>query len=386
MKWKNKGHEFDTAYENMKKLDKYYLFGAGQYGQQIYEVLNSEIMIAGFIDNDSKKQGGEYCQKPVYSFEKIKKEMGETTGIIITVSPNIHSTIAQQLKEYGLIEGKDFFDMAFFLTVYMSYKKNQTYISSISFLPSTRCNLRCEACLNFTPYMKHFDERPWDQIKADIDTFFSCIDYIMLFHISGGEPMLYPHMARLVEYIDNHYRKQIHTLRTVTNGTILPKSELLKALSEHNVEVTVDDYREAVPQSEETFKKLLVLLESYGITYEINKADEWIDLAPLTTDHSNWSEEKLQDKFERCHVPWQELREGKIYTCNYSSYAMVAGLTKLDKTEYFDLKTYTQDKQKELIEFRLGYSEKGYTEFCKHCSGYMDINPNIVPPAKQLER
>ena len=166
MKWKNKGHEFDSAYENMKKLDKYYLFGAGQYGQQIYEVLNSEIMIAGFIDNDSKKQGGEYCQKPVYSFEKIKKEMGETTGIIITVSPNIHSTIAQQLKEYGLIEGKDFFDMAFFLTVYMSYKKNQTYISSISFLPSTRCNLRCEACLNFTPYMKHFDERPWDRDQS----------------------------------------------------------------------------------------------------------------------------------------------------------------------------------------------------------------------------
>lgn len=386
MKWKNKGHEFDQVYENMKKLHKYYLFGAGQYGHQIYEVLNGEINIAGFIDNDSEKQGTYYCQKQVYSLDEIKKEMDQTTGIIVTVSPNTRRTIIEQLKAYGLEEGKDFFDMALFLTVYKAYEKNQAYISSISFLPSTRCNLRCEACLNFTPYMKRFDERPWDQIKADIDMFFSCIDYIMLFHISGGEPMLYPHMARLIEYIDSHYRDQIYILRTVTNGTILPKTELLKALSDLHVDVTVDDYREAVPQSEDTFKELLSLLEQYDIKYEVNKADEWIDLAPLTTDHSDWGETRLQDKFNRCHVPWQELRDGKIYSCNYASYAMVAGLTEVDETEYFDLSTYTPEKQKELIEFRLGYNEKGYMEFCKHCSGYVDINPNIVPPAKQLKR
>ena len=198
--------------------------------------------------------------------------------------------------------------------------------------------------------------------------------------------MLYPHMARLVKYIDDNYRDKIYILRTVTNGTILPKAELLQALSDHHVEVTVDDYREAVPQSEGTFKELLSLLQQYNITYEVNKVDESIDLAPLTTDHSDWSETRLQDKFNKCRVPWQELRGGKIYSCNYASYAMVAGLTQVDETEYFDLSTYTPEKKKELIEFRLGYNEKGYMEFCKHCSGYVDINPNIVPPAKQLKR
>ena len=29
----------------------------------------------------------------------------------------------------------------------------------------------------------------------------------MLFHVSGGEPMLYKHTADLIEYIDNYYNE-----------------------------------------------------------------------------------------------------------------------------------------------------------------------------------
>lgn len=386
MKWKNRGHEFDGVYDNIQKLDKYYLFGAGEYGEQICGLLEKELMILGFLDNDSRKQHTMYCGKMVYSLDEVEEKLDETTGIIVTVSPYTRLPVMQQLMQKGLAQDKQVFTMEMFMMVYAAYKNGKVYIPSISFLPSTRCNLRCEACLNFTPYMKHFDERPWEQIQADVDTFFSCIDYIMLFHISGGEPMLYPHMKKLVEYIDTNYRKKIHILRTVTNGTVLPKPELLDALAEHNVEVTVDDYREAVPDSVETFSKLLERLEKHQVKYEINKVDEWIDLAPLTTHHEDWSEQRLQNQFESCHVPWQELRDGKLFSCNYASYAMVAGLAKTDETEYFDLRSYTPEKRKELIEFRMGYNVKGYVEFCKNCSGYIDINPNKVEPAKQAAR
>ena len=39
MKWKNRGHEFDGVYDNIQKLDKYYLFGAGEYWEQICGLL-----------------------------------------------------------------------------------------------------------------------------------------------------------------------------------------------------------------------------------------------------------------------------------------------------------------------------------------------------------
>ena len=72
--------------------------------------------------------------------------------------------------------------METFLSVYYAYQLEKLYIPSISFLPSTHCNLNCEACLNFTPYLKHPMVRGWEEVKKDVDSFFECVDYIMLFH------------------------------------------------------------------------------------------------------------------------------------------------------------------------------------------------------------
>lgn len=385
MKWINKGHEFDHVYDNIKNKSVYYLFGAGQYGEAVYELIRDEIHIAGFIDNNKEKQKCGYLGIPVVSLEEIEC-MDKTVGIIVTVSPDTRLPIMQQLMIKGFVQGQNVFTMEIFMSVYYAYEKNKVYFSSISFLPSTRCNLNCEACLNFTPYMDKFDERPWEQITADVDKFFDCVDYIMLFHISGGEPLLYPRIAELIEYIDDNYRNKIHFLRTVTNGTVLPRPELLEKISKHRIEITVDDYREAVPESTDIFDNLLLMLEQYNIKYEINKAEQWIDLAPMTTRNEEWSEWRLGKQFDGCHVPWQELRGGKLYSCNYASYAVVAGIIEENEADTFDLKKYSDIELKELMEFRLGYNTRGYVEFCKRCSGYVDLNPNKVPPAKQMKR
>ena len=85
-------------------------------------------------------------------------------------------------------------------------------------------------------------------------------------------------------------------------------------------------------------------------------------------------------------MPWQELRGGKLYSCNYSSYAIVAGLSAEHPADSFDLRRWSPEQAKELMEFRMGYNERGFVEFCRHCSGYVDINPNKVTPAKQKKR
>ncbi len=385
MKWANKGHEFDAVYENIAKKKVFYLFGAGEYGEAVYQELKDKVNITGFLDNNEKKQACGYLGEKVYPLNHIDKENTDV-GIIVTVSPYTRKMLIQQLMTEGFRYNQDFFTMEVFMSVYYAYKRGELYIPSISFLPSTRCNLNCEACLNFTPYMKEAMVRSWDVVKADVDEFFRCVDYIMLFHISGGEPLLYPHLAELVEYIGTHYRHKIHFLRTVTNGTVLPKKEVLEALKKYRVDVTLDDYREAVPQFRERFQEIEVLFQKYEIPYEINKVDEWIDLAPMTTDHTDWTQHRLEKQFEGCHVPWQELRGGKIYSCNYASYAIVAGFIEEQEDEVFDLQSYDKSKVKELMEFRMGYNAKGYVEFCRRCSGYVDINTNIVPPAKQKER
>lgn len=384
MKWKNRGHEFDAVYEEMVERDEYYFFGAGDYGKQFLPIMSREITIKGYIDNNREKQGKEYQGYPCCSLNEIEFIPGKT-GIIITVSQMQRSAIIDQLKQAGYRQNKDFFIIEEFLSVYYVYKYGKVYFSSISFLPSTACNLKCKACLNFNPYAKEFYVREWDQIKKDIDIFFQHVDRIMLFHVSGGEPMIYKHIGEVIGYLYHQYGDRIDTLRTVTNGTVVPDDEILEQLARCDVEITVDDYREAVPQYNDNFAALLEKLEKYHIRYYINKVDEWIDLAPDRTDFSDWSEEQLQRHFDACCQSWQELRDGKLYSCNYDAYATVAGINAQPDDEVFDLQTMTQSQKKELVEFRLGFNAKGYTNFCRRCRGIGRSNPFKCQPAEQQE-
>lgn len=382
MKWTNKGHQFDEMYSHIEMKKSFYLFGAGDYGCQFYNVIKDEIGIAGYIDNSDKKQGTLVNGIMCYSLDDI--ETDENIGIIVTMSQIARVKPIEQLKAKGYRNGRDYFIIEEFLSIYFAYRHNQVYFSSISFLPSTACNLNCINCLNFNPFAKQFYVREWDDLVKDVDLFFSCVDRIMLFHVSGGEPMIYKHTADLIEYIDKHYGNRIDTLRTVTNGTIIPDDATLSKLSKCNVEITVDDYRESVPQFAARFDQLIQKLEDYKIKYYINKVDSWIDLAPEKTDYSGWTDAQLEKHREQCNQSWQELRDGKLYSCNYAAYATVAGIAgEQDLEEVYNLMDFTSEKKKELVEFRLGYTVKGYTNFCKKCRGFTLQNADEVKPAVQ---
>ena len=383
MKWKNRGHEYDDVYQRISEKKSFYLFGAGDYGKQFMHIFQSEIQIKGYIDNDSSMRGTMINGKPCNFLEDIS--LGRNEGIVVTMSQTARVSALEQLKTSGYKKNVEYFIIEEFLSVYHVYKNNKVYFSSISFLPSTICNLNCRHCLNFNPFAGQFYVREWKELVQDIDLFFSCVDRIMLFHVSGGEPMLYKYTADLLEYIDKNYGDRIDTLRTVTNGTIVPKEEILQKLSMCHVEITVDDYRDKIPQFRTQFDELIRRLEEYHIKYFINKADSWIDLAPERTDYTSWTEEKLIRHRENCNQSWQELRGGKIYSCNYAAYATVAGITgEQNLEEVYDLSAFSSDKKKGLVEFRLGYTTKGYTGFCRRCRGFTLENSEGVEPAVQL--
>lgn len=385
MRWKNKGHEYDEVYRQIASRERFYLFGGGDYGRQFLCLMQDEVCIAGFIDNNMAKQEQKIEGRMCVSLDQIS--LTDKEGIILTISQIGRAEIIKQLEEYGYRKNVDYFAIEEFLSIYYLYKYDKVYFLNVSFLPSTICNLQCRYCLNFNPFAKEFYVRDWDALKEDVDLFFSHVDYIMLFHVSGGEPMLYQHTADLIQYIDEKYGDRIGTLRTVTNGTIVPADETLEKLSKCRLEITVDDYREAVPQYNAKFDRLTDKLNEYQIKYYINKVESWIDLAPERTDYSALSEEQLIRHRSECTQTWQELRDGKLYSCNYAAYATVAGIAgEQDIEETYDLRAHTADKKKELVEFRLGYTEKGYTNFCRNCRGFTVHNTEAMQPAMQAQR
>ena len=383
MKWKHPGHEYDHVYENICRKKRYYIFGAGDYGRHLRTILEKEFDLIAFIDNSEKKQGTVIDGLSCIPFSQVKKN--EEIGIIMSVSQMQRGDIIVQLEQAGWKRNVDFFIIEEFLSVYYVYKYGRVYFLSISFLPSTACNLRCASCLNFNPYAKTFYIRSWEQIKSDIDAFFACVDHILLFHVSGGEPFLNRLLPDVIEYLDAQYGDRIDILRTVTNGTVVPSDELCARLAKTKVEVTVDDYRDAVPKYRENFPKLLDQFDKHHIPYTINKADEWIDLMPAKADFHDKDEAWMEQHFNACCQSWQELRAGKLYSCNYDAYATVAGIKPPQDDEVYDLTDFRPEKKKELVEFRLGYNKKGYTNLCRHCLGFGPMNTHKVAPAVQAE-
>ncbi len=157
MKWSNKGHEYDYMYQKISEKKSFYLFGAGDYGNQFFQIFEKKINIKGYIDNNIEKQLVKINQKHCYALEEIT--LAKDEAIIVTMSQIARVQPIEQLKNHGYNKDEDFFIIEEFLSVYHVYKNNMVYFSSISFLPSTACNLNCKNCLNFNPFAKQLDRK-----------------------------------------------------------------------------------------------------------------------------------------------------------------------------------------------------------------------------------
>lgn len=390
MKWQNKGHEFDVLGERFINDPHIYIYGAGDYGKKQYELLEWLEIECSFIDGNQKKQKEGYLGKRVLS--PIEFFLEGKKNVVLAAVPSYANEMKLILEEHGYEENVHFWTMEEFgrkvLPIYMSYVKNKVYMDSIVFLSTTVCNLNCDACLNFTSYNKQQRHETIEERKQTLDEYFRAIDYVRFMSYTGGEPLLYPQVDELLEYIGSNYSNQIFTLGMSTNGTIIPKDTTCEILKKYHFLVLLDDYSVYVEPSREIIPKIFEKLRGYNVSYQHNVGTDvyWIDFAPFETDNTYMSEDELIEYKKCCEVPYRELREGKLYSCNYASFAMKAGIQGEDSNDWYDLKSYVKENDKELIEFIMGYTEKGYVDFCKHCAGFLPINPYKKPVGRQIER
>ena len=393
MKWLNKGHEFDEIGKNFMGKETLYLYGAGLLGERLLKlfdkikVLQNEVV---FIDRDVDKQKCGYYGKRVISPDAFFQEEKENKLVIITASQKNTPDIEKLLLKGGYQKEITYFTyerfVNYYLPIYLLYAHDILYVSSQNIIPSTVCNLNCEACLNFTPYIKKHVIDDVNMVKKDVDSYFEVVDYIERLQISGGEPLLYDGLEELIAHIGRYYREKIFNFEVVTNGTIIPKESLLKILKKYNVLVYLDDYRCALPDGQQKYEAVKKLFIENEVCFVENTVDTWIDLKPYETNNGGMSKEELEKYFNRCAVPWSTIRGGKITSCNYAHYAAKAGIVADFESEYFCFEGLDRSKRKEFLEFRMGYSEKGYCNFCKRCAGWTSINPYCVEVAKQVER
>lgn len=384
MKWQNRGHEFDEI-GNIFKQNKDLLFlgdiDKALKMKECLSFLNANILIPAKDAMDS-----------------LDIDILGKTILIFGDYPSIEQFLISKnlIRDVNYFVIYNFYSKYFYdyensfimkyLSIFAVYAYDKVYISSNNIITTTVCNLNCTACLNFNPYIKKKQHSDIERLKNDIDIYFNKVDMVSMLHITGGETTLYPHQIELIKYINSNYRNKIIDLVMPTNGIREIPDELLESIKEANMTIQVDNYLDAVPEFENTYRKNLEKLEKYNIKSDIIPAGEfwnWAHVYPPRYDYSKLSDEENSKRYDYCGSVFSEIKNGTISGCCYHSFAETAGIVDYDENSLFNLKG--DINKKELIEFRLKYTKKGYTEFCKRCNGLNPLNKVVVKPAEQYK-
>lgn len=411
MQWTCKGKEMDAVWERLKGKKSIYIYGAGENGKYLHERIRflgrkeDNGPVCGFIDGARDKQGTQYLGCRVFSLEEALQTNQDELLILIAVSELNRPNVVKQLVVHGLVEGRDFINFLEFidtyLPVYAAYGFDKVYHRGVSYIPTRKCVLNCQHCVNFIPFVENPSDDPLEDVKEDLERFFACIDYVGMFSLAGGEIFLHKQYKEMFRYIGGHFRSQIGMLAVTTSTAIMPDDETFGIFKEYGFCIHVSDYRHALPGLAEKYDQFVKKLEEYGIEFILFEDHEWVDLGIFREGEALTEEADKRAWFDACGIPWSYYSDGKLWQCNWAGFTVMAGVREPCETDYYDLKTCTnesldpdgknhfvfqKEKRRELMEFGMGYTECGYVEMCAKCNGYLTVNHHYVPAAVQIPR
>ncbi len=220
--------------------------------------------------------------------------------------------------------------------------------------------------------------------KESADIFFSKVDYVKEFVLIGGEPFLYAYLAESIEYIGEKYRNRMSFFTITTNGTIIPKQNILELCRKYNVLIRISNYSKAVKRLEKKYEQLIDQLKESEVSYVLgDKEWKWMDYGFKTVDRK-WKEDELIQVFDKCKTLCREIRGSRYYYCVMARSVSENLKFDIGKEDYLDFKDLSEADKKIILEFQLGYSDKGYLDMCNHCNGADAVNYPI-PAAEQMK-
>lgn len=174
---------------------------------------------------------------------------------------------------------------------------------------SDHCNLQCKACSHFAPLVEREVFPDIEVYKKDIVRLHEICPNICSIVLLGGEPLLNP---LLVEYI--RISKEIYPdagVIIITNGILLfqMSDELIHAIKEHGVKVSISIY----PAMRDKAEDYQAFLEKRGINYEVKFYDKF---EKKLVKEPYFNGNRMVEGCQECVV----LRGGVINRCVMSMY------------------------------------------------------------------
>ena len=174
---------------------------------------------------------------------------------------------------------------------------------------TTRCTLRCRDCSQYIPLIKNPKDYGCDKTIESIKILTSHFGYdIIELRISLAEALIYKDLHIFLQKLRSI--KNIETIQVLTNGTVLPSTEVIDALvADRRILVRWSNYGETSSKAHE----LVEILNRFYIRYEVTNHIFWVKHQEMT--YQSLSKHELQDKFLNCFCRVPTLIEGKLYYC-----------------------------------------------------------------------
>ena len=214
MKWTNRGHELDAVGLQYAKIRNLYIWGAGLNGQECYNFLNwlkvDKDLEIQFVDSDEKIQKVGCCSKKVISpnelFSRLSCDDENSISVVVVAIVKENEELMEMCVKKGV---KHLFNnlvtshrrtdnfIQHFICTWLLYKKGELLSHWMNYVVTTKCNLNCQGCANFTEYISNPKDIPLMDFQNHMDIIFSKYDYLYSFHFTGGEPLLYKNFVNL---------------------------------------------------------------------------------------------------------------------------------------------------------------------------------------------
>lgn len=367
--------ELREVYDIWKKCKNVSVFGLGHICKNSIEEVQKFSKINYILDNDPKLEGEEFKGIVVRHFSGKKEYLQEK--ILVSVH---YKEIKQDLENLGLQEDRDFCAIEKYITMMEWYACTSLYLNEVHMSVTTKCSLNCQKCNMFMPYYKQPFHIELDALKMDVDTLFEKVDIVSTFALLGGEPLLYPYMVELIEYISEKYSEKIGTIEIITNGTIIPNEKILVKLKSNNIFFRISDYSRAI-HYEDKLMQLREVLEKHEISYYINSSLNWLDFG-FPEKSICLEDEAVYQHMLDCAPAFKGLNDQKLYYCHIVWSADKCGIYKEKLSDYIDLK---KESREYIFSYLMGIMEKPVS-LCKYCAGCSSDNQNVIPVGLQQKR
>jgi organic radical activating enzyme len=395
MKYNPNLHNFNKFISEWDTGKEYVLFGASkecvQFIRSIDYLLGNDVLkIKCIVDHDVKDKSTILNVNEISSFYHQSKNLTNTRENLKLIHiDNFKSNgdnaiiTSDEYKQYY----KDYLDK---IGIKYTWYKNiasiwpfvlnqKVHIFQTDVLVTEKCNLACSFCNMFIPHYELPKHRDIQIILSDIDSYFNLVDYVSIFHLVGGEPFLHPNIKDIIEYILEKYSDKIDKFIITTNGTVLPKEEILEVLKNNNVILSVSNYSNKLEKLKSKVERVVDTYKVNNINHYVRNNIEWYDFGDLRIKN-NMSKEELINHFDSCTAPFRGLNDGKFYYCHLNTSAVLTKLFPLNDNDYVNLSDVSSE---DLIKFDLGFTELGYITFCDNCNG---CNTGIKVPVSYKEQ